>query len=471
MDASHSLQDGSVQNVRARRRAGTAGIAIGALAGVLAVILAGTAVARLAPSTSPPVLEATHLPPLLVARGERVELRYDVFCEASEAAVDAPCKATGSVFVRSGDGGPFREIALRDDRAAANGRFVALVPDAIAHSSRGFSYYAVLRTAAGSITLPAGGAASPQRSLPLGEPVDVALGTHVFGRTIRPSSRVAEATWGAGPGQVGLEQGRNLTPIGGASFDVSSDGSVHVLDEANRRVLRWGAGAVKASAAVPLAINGTLADMSVAGDGTIHVLETTNGGRDTQVLRTFTAAGTSKGVTTIAGRAAQVRIDAAGVPMVLQQPSSQWMPAAAANGQALAPAVQSSDGSAARPTPTGEEVVVLRRGAEIRVSVTGREGSRRSWRITSQTPLAEVQLADVAGGRAIVVARVYSDTRDEFVVLVLGPAGLERRFALDSADWAETAPLSRFRVRGSALYQLGSTPERVFVDRFDLEVT
>ena len=71
----------------------------------------------------------------------------------------------------------------------------------------------------------------------------------------------------------------------------------------------------------------------------------------------------------------------------------------------------------------------------------------------------------------IVVARVYTDTQDEFVALVLGPAGLERRFALDSADWAETAPLSRFRLRGAALFQLGSTPQRVFVDRFDLEVT
>ena len=69
------------------------------------------------------------------------------------------------------------------------------------------------------------------------------------------------------------------------------------------------------------------------------------------------------------------------------------------------------------------------------------------------------------------VARVYTDTQDEFVVLVLGAGGLERRVALDSADWAETAPLSRFRLRGSSLYQLGSTPTGVFVDRFDLEVT
>ena len=42
--------------------------------------------------------------------------------------------------------------------------------------------------------------------------------------------------------------------------------------------------------------------------------------------------------------------------------------------------------------------------------------------------------------------------------------------SLDSADWAESAPLSRFRLLGSSLYQLGSTQEGLFVDRFDLEV-
>ena len=113
---------------------------------------------------------------------------------------------------------------------------------------------------------------------------------------------------------------------------------------------------------------------------------------------------------------------------------------------------------------------MLRRGNEIRVSVIDRRGARRSWRITSQTPLAEVQLAEVHGSRLILVVRAYTDVSDEFVVLLLSAAGLERRFALDSADWAETAPLSRFRVVGSSLYQLGSTPAGVFVDRFDLEV-
>lgn len=453
--------------------AGAAGIAIGALAGILTVVLAGTAVAhRLAPAPAPAVLEATHLPPLLTAAGERVELRYDVFCAPVGVEATGPCKATGSVFARAGASGPFRELALRDERGALNGRFAAAVPESIARSATGFTYYAVLRSVETSdtITLPAGGAAAPQRSVPLGSPIHVALGEHSFGRVAPASARVAEATWGSGPGQVGLEQGRNLTPIGGASFDVTRDGTVHVLDEANRRVLRWRAGVRSASASVPLAINGTLADMSVAPDGTMHVLETTNGGRDTQVLRSFGANGAARGVATIEGRASQVRLRADGIPTVLQQPSSQWTPAHAANGRVLSPGAQNAAGSAGRPLASGQEVVVLRRGSEIRVSV-GSGSLRRSWRIMSQTPIAEVQLAEALGSRLVVVARVYTDTQDEFVVLLLGAGGLERKLALDSADWAETAPLSRFRLVGSSLYQLGSTPASVFVDRFDLEVT
>ncbi len=280
------------------RLVGVAGIVAGALAGLATVLLTGTAIAhRLAPAPPQPVLEATHLPPLLTVPGERVELRYDVFCSAPEDAPDAPCPAAGSVFVRSGSAGEFRELALEEDRSAAGRSLAAVLPESIAGSASGFTYYAVLRNAAtgDSVTLPAGGASAPQRSLPLDRPVHVALGTHTFGQHRSRSARVASAAWGSGRGQVGLEQGRNLTPIGGSAFDVSRTGVVHILDEANRRVLRWGTARRGRPASVPLAINGTLADMSVARDGTIHVLETTKRGTKSQLLRSFAPNGRAQG--------------------------------------------------------------------------------------------------------------------------------------------------------------------------------
>jgi hypothetical protein len=69
-----------------------------------------------------------------------------------------------------------------------------------------------------------------------------------------------------------------------------------------------------------------------------------------------------------------------------------------------------------------------------------------------------------------VVARAYTDDRDEFEVLVLGGGGLVTRFAVASDSWTETAPLARFRLVRNALYRLRTTPTGAFVDRFDLEV-
>jgi hypothetical protein len=156
-------------------------------------------------------------------------------------------------------------------------------------------------------------------------------------------------------------------------------------------------------------------------------------------------------------------------PVVLQQPSSQWRPVYA-DGASIDATGQETVGTMGRPVADGREVVVLRTGNEIRAALVTNGDVTRSWRVKSETPLAEVQLAEPLGTGLLLVVRAYSDTQDEFRVLQLGSQGLVGSASLDSADWAETAPLSRFRLVGSSLYQLGSNPTGLFVDRFDLEV-
>jgi hypothetical protein len=123
-----------------------------------------------------------------------------------------------------------------------------------------------------------------------------------------------------------------------------------------------------------------------------------------------------------------------------------------------------------RPLPSGGEVVVFRRANELRLALLARDKTMRSWRITSGTPLGEVQLAEPLGTGLVVVVRVHDDVSDEFAVLVLDRSGLASRASLASAEWAEGAPLSRVRLVNRSLYRLGSSPAGVFVDRFDLEV-
>jgi hypothetical protein len=115
-------------------------------------------------------------------------------------------------------------------------------------------------------------------------------------------------------------------------------------------------------------------------------------------------------------------------------------------------------------------VVVDRVGSsELRIAELAGNAVVRSWRVTSETPLGEVQLAEPRGNELVVVLKTYTDERAEYVVLVLRQRGSAERFSVEPSEWAESAPLARFRLAGSSLYQLGSTAAGAFVDRFDLK--
>ncbi len=163
----------------------------------------------------------------------------------------------------------------------------------------------------------------------------------------------------------------------------------------------------------------------------------------------------------------QLRVGPGG-PVIQQEPSEQWLPAA----PALPRAAKVRAGRAGRGLADGSDVVILRVGAgELRLARVVDGAVRTGWRILSDTPLGEVQLAEPIGNRLAVVVKAYTDTADEFVVLILDGRGLVRQFSVRSSEWAASAPLARFRLVGRALYQLGSTPDGAFVDRYDLEVT
>ncbi len=292
------------------------------------------------------------------------------------------------------------------------------------------------------------------------------LGGHAFGST-RQGTRVAAALWGNGPFDVGLEEGRNLAPVGASAFDVDRFGTIYLLDEAHRRMLQWNTRA-RAAKRVPLSIDGRLADMAVADDGSIYVLESAPAPGTRPLVRRFDGDGRELDVVETAERTpSQIRVGPNG-PVVLQQPSHQWMPVAS-GGSPLGPAAQRRRGRSSRMFRSGAEGIVLRRRNEILAALLRDGDVERSWRITSRTPMAEVQLAEPIGTRMVLVVRVYDDDADEFVVLVLDRTGIAERFSVSAADWAEAAPLGRFRLVGRSLFRLGSTASEAFVDRFDLE--
>jgi hypothetical protein len=445
----------------------TIGVAIGITAGLASITLA--AADRVEPA-HPVVFDATHLPPLLTISGEPVELAYDVHCASGDdAEAEAGCDVRGAVFVRSAGPGRYERHELEIRMADGSRQLVARVPDELAGQPDGFEYYAVIEAPVldQRLTVPAGGADAPHVSRRLKRPVDVALGRHVFGSYQRADARIAFASWGGGATQAGLEQGRELGMTGPSAFDVDAAGTLTVLDQANRRFLRWRKDA-RAPTRTPISVMGTIADIAVGNDGTTYVLEsTTERGRNALVKRFDDTGRQLEAIETAERTSSQIRM-APGGPLVLSHPSHHWTPVTL-GGVPASPEAQLRRGRAGRRLRSGGEIVVFRHANELRLATISGQGTT-GWRLTSSTQLGEVQLAEPLGERVVVVARMYDDDVDEFAVLVLDGKGLADRFTLDAADWAETAPLSRFRLVGRFLYRLGSTAAGAFVDRFDLEV-
>src|SRR6476620_9533406 len=162
------------------------------------------------PGGAAPGLEASHVPPALTLPGEPATLRYAIVCAPREDG--RPCAGSGEVYVRAGQAGSYERIPLVRGDDSSEGRYFAELPPGLASSRNGFSDYAVLHDDAGgeSITVPAGGAAAPDRSLPLGDATRVELGAHEFGAPRRADTRVLHASWGSERGQAGLAGSRAL---------------------------------------------------------------------------------------------------------------------------------------------------------------------------------------------------------------------------------------------------------------------
>jgi hypothetical protein len=449
------------------RRPGIRSLAGGA-AGIAAGIIGGVALTSVSAAGPSPVpagsvfIDAAHLPPALTIRGEPIRLRYSIVCPPRDDGL--PCDGSGTVYLRPGTTGPFRGVPLLRDDDSREGRYFLDVPPDVAAAEDGFSYYAVLRddSTGASTTLPVGGADAPQVSRPLHDPALIALGEHTFGDVRKPDANVVQARWGSARDQVGLAGTRALGLTGPSSFDVEPNGGVDILDSVNGRVLRWNHGAGEV---VPLGTSAELADLAATGDGGFDILQPRGG------LTHYGGDGMLKWTQRLADRTwAKLARGQGGSSVVLEQPSEQWMPTASA-GSPLTRADQADGAHTAKHVGNGHDVVVARVGVgELRLAELQNGEQLRSWRIASDTPLGEVQLAESHGNRLLVVTRAYTDDRDEFEVLVLDRKGLAERFGVASDTWTETAPLARFRTAAGALYRLRTTPSGASVDRFDLEV-
>jgi hypothetical protein len=401
--------------------------------------------------------EILHTPPLLVQAGRSVELTYDVVCAPSADEPGGDCASQGSVFVRAAGATDFDEVSLERE---PDGSLSAEVSPRYT-SGPGFDYYAEIDTGgSASAALPAGAADAPQHAWSLGGWTTVDLGAHRFGDASPPSSILAEFAWGKGPRKLGLDSGREQSRIGPSAFDIAPDGSAVVLDQVNRRLVVASQSA--APTELPIEFGGGEGDLAVGDDGTIYVLDA-----EGPAVRSYGPAGDLIAGTPVAEPVADmVRAGPAG-PLVHTYPSEMWLPTGSGRPP-LAPEDQIAAARAARSVPGGPAVVVRASPAEARVALVTGDRVERSWLVRSSTNLGEVQLAEPYGDGLLLVVRLWTEAQAEFRVLRLGPDGIGKSFAVDRAEWAETASLSRFRLHGSTLYQLRSTPFGVAIAAFEI---
>jgi hypothetical protein len=262
--------------------------------------------------------------------------------------------------------------------------------------------------------------------------------------------------------RVGLDSGAEQSPIGPSAFDIQPDGSAVVLDQVNHRLLVGGPRPTE----LPIAFEGGEGDLAVGNDGTIYVLD--DGGAATEpVVHSYSPTGDLIAGAPLAEPVADMVRAGPDGPLVHAYPSEMWLPTGSGRPP-LVPDEQIAAARAGRSVPGGLAVVVRASSAEATLALVRDDQVVRSWRIRSSTSLGEVQLVEPYGDGLLVVVRVWDEKRAEFCVLRLTAEGVVKSFAVDRAEWAETASLSRFRLHGSTLYQLRSTPSGVEIAGFEI---
>jgi hypothetical protein len=435
-----------------------ASFVVGALMGaaIFTVNVVGASSPVRPPAATGSFGEILHTPVLLARAGEPVRLRYDVVCGVPRFEPAGSCWPSGSVFVRSAGRTEFSERPLRRDR---EGLLSATI--GVREAAEGFDYYARIDNGRGqSAELPGGAPSAPHHVWSVASWTRVDLGSARFGRTRSPDSVVASFPWGRGDRAAGLDSAPEQSRIGPSAFDVAPDGSVVVLDQVNRRLAIVRPGSRPAH--VPIAFEGGEGDLAVAPDGTIYVLDASG----VPMVRSFTAGGYPIAAARLAEPTADmVRVGPNG-PIVHAYPSEMWLPTGA-TAPPLTPARQLAAAEPARRVRDGS--VVVRAGDdEAMLALVQGDRVAQAWAVRSRTRLGEVQLAEPYGDGLLVVVRVWTERKAEFRVLLLSGEGLVGSFAVDRAEWAESASLSRFRLQGTTLYQLRSTPSGTAIATFEI---
>ena len=285
-----------------------------------------------------------------------------------------------------------------------------------------------------------------------------------FGR-VRKSEPALFLPWGSGPMRAGLSLGRESLTIGPSAFDVDEAGRIYLIDGEQDRLAVFSDGTLVREAPLQLESQG---DVAVTADGTAHVLDVRNGVAHVQAIP---ASGVAPPAVPV-GKALSSHIRAAGgSAFVNLLPTDAWVRVPTGRDPLPSPFA----GQLAVGHPIGGDAQLLRVGSSTAVRLAGVSGERLSnaVEIRSEVPLGDVALAEPDGsGGYLCVVRVWRggpSPADQYQVLHIKRGKVVKTFAVSSEQYADTPPLSTFRLgRDGDLYQLATGPSGFRIFRFDL---
>ena len=413
------------------------------------------------PRAADRALDVLHTPPLLIQRGDDVEISYDLVCSLEGPEPGRPCSPKGTLYVRGIGESSFEHAELRRGPAKL---FRYPVPARLTNGE-GFEYYVEFDDGRGhAVTVPDRGPDAPQRTWVVSNFTTVDLGTHAFGATRSPDAELARAGWGNDDRSLGLNSGSQQSRIGPSAFDIAPDGTVAVLDQVNHRLALYRKGRVEH---MPIGFLGAEGDVGIAPDGTIWVLD--DGGTQTvdPVVLAYDNTGRLVGRADLSEKIGDsLRIGPNG-PVVHSYPSEMWLPVGTGH-TGLSMDQQALGAEAGRPVADGREVVIRAFPHEARFALVDGDQVLAAWRVRSATNLGEVQLAEPSSDGLTAVVRLWTETQAEFRVLELRAEGLIGSFTVKPAEWAESSSLSRFRLRDGTLYHLWTSPDGARVVAYEL---
>jgi hypothetical protein len=397
--------------------------------------------------------------PALVRAGEAVAMPVHVVCATREGRA---CNATVSLGVRAGTGDAWR---VKTVKAGPGLVFDLSAPAARAAATSGDpSVEFSLGAKAGGMTarLPADGAGQPLRFYVTRGMRTLIVPTIPFGR-IRQGRTVLFLPWGSGSKRAGLELGRESPTLGPSSFEVDRGGRVHLLDALQDRIAEFSDGRLVRDWTVQASAS---SDLALGKDGTAYVADVLNG-----VVTVRRLAPSGRGVGSVSlGPGVLSQIRAVGTTAHAELlPLDAWVRVPSFGGVARpqAPIV-------GRPLASGERL--LRVGTEqyVRLGTVRRGRVLGAVELRTADRFGEVALAEPDGsGGYLAVVRVWRSTpgpADQFQVIRVSVGRVAETFAVSSRGFANTPPLSRFRLgRDGHLYQLVTGSDGIRIVRFDLK--